>query len=403
MQPHAGRGDCARLWGLDNGIAFLNHGSFGACPRPVLLAQQAIRDRMEREPVQFFARDLESLLDSARQALAAFIGADPAGLAFVPNATAGVNTVLRSLHLQPGDELLTTNHAYNACRNSLEFTAAAFDARVVTAVVPFPIKGPDQVIERVLASVSPRTRLALIDHVTSPTALIWPIGEIVRALNERGVETLIDGAHAPGMIPLDVESIGATYYTGNCHKWLCAPKGAGFLYVRTDRRTEIHPLSISHGRNAQRTDRSRFRLEFDWTGTVDPSAYLCVPEAIRFMGGLLPGGWLELMRHNHELALAGREILCRSLAVAPPAPDQMLGSMAAVPITDGSAEPPASSLYADPQQIELLEKFGVEVPLVPWPSPPKRLIRISAQLYNRPSEYHRLAQGLIDTLKRVPR
>ncbi len=403
MEPDAGGGDCARLWGLDRGIAFLNHGSFGACPRPVLLAQQSIRDRMEREPVQFFARDLESLLDSARQALAAFLGADPAGLAFVPNATAGVNTVLRSLRLQAGDELLTTNHAYNACRNSLEFTAAAFDARVVAAAVPFPIEGSDQVIECVLASVSARTRLALIDHVTSPTALIWPIGEIVRALNERGVETLIDGAHAPGMIPLDVESIGATYYTGNCHKWLCAPKGAGFLYVRTDRRTQIHPLSISHGRNAERKDRPRFRLEFDWTGTVDPSAYLCVPEAIRFMGNLLPGGWLELMRHNHELALAGRDVLCHAFGIAPPAPDPMLGSMAAVPIANGSAEPPPSSLYADPQQIELLERFGVEVPIVPWPSPPKRLIRISAQVYNRASEYHRLAEGLIDILRAVSR
>lgn len=403
MEPHAGSGEEARLWGLDSSIAFLNHGSFGACPRQVLRAQQAIRDRMEREPVQFLARDLESLLDSAREALAVFIGADPAGLAFVPNATAGVNAVLRSLRFQAGDELLTTNHAYNACRNSLEFTAAGFQARVVTAAVPFPIDGPDQVIDCVLANVSQRTRLALIDHITSPTALVWPIAKIVRALNERGVETLIDGAHAPGMLPLDVAAIGATYYTGNCHKWLCAPKGAGFLYVREDRRGEIHPLAISHGRNAQRKDRSRFWLEFDWTGTIDPSAYLCVPEAIRFMGGLLPGGWLELMRRNHELALVGRDVLCRALATAPPAPDDMLGSMAAVPITDGSAELASSSRYADPQQIELFERFAVEAPIMPWPSPAKRLIRISAQLYNRPSEYQRLAEGLIAILKTVPR
>ena len=396
-----GAGD-RRPWGLDEGIAYLNHGSFGACPRTVLVAQQDFRDRMEREPVQFFVRDLEAMLDTAREELAAFIGADPAGLAFVPNATTGVSTVLRSLRFEPEDELLTTNHAYNACRNSLDFVAAACNARVEVAEVPFPIRRPQQVIDAVLSKVSQRTRLALIDHVTSPTALIWPVGEIVQRLRERGVETLVDGAHAPGMLALDVKSLGATYYTGNCHKWLCAPKGAGFLYVREDRRSDIHPLSISHGRNATRTDRSPFRLEFDWTGTFDPSAYLCVPEAIRFMEKLLPGGWPELMRRNHELALVGRDALCRALGTAPPAPDEMVGSMAALRIADGSPEPPSSSLYADPQQVELLQRFAVEVPLVPWPAPPKRLIRISAQLYNGAAEYERLADAL-EGLRMAPR
>jgi len=377
----------------------LNHGSFGACPREVLLAQQAIRDRMEREPVQFFVRDLEPLLDSARQALASFIGADPEGLAFVPNATAGVNAVLRSLHFRAGDELLTTNHAYNACRNSLEFGAAKANARVIVAEVPFPLRAADEAVERVMAKVSPRTRLALLDHVTSPTALILPIGELVSALGERGIETLVDGAHAPGMLALDVQSVGASYYAGNCHKWVCAPKGAGFLYVREDRRADVHPLSISHGMNSRRKDRSRFRLEFDWTGTDDPSPYLCVPEAIRFLGKLLPEGWGALMRRNHQLAIDGRNILCESLGISPPAPDHMLGSMAALPIADGSPEPATSSLYADPQQIELLDRFGVEVPLVPWPAPPKRLVRISAQIYNQPSEYQRLAAGLLEVLR----
>jgi isopenicillin-N epimerase len=397
-----GRADRAQLWQLDPGVAFLNHGSFGACPRTVLLAQQAIRDRMEREPVQFFVRDLEALLDSAREALAAFIGADSQGLAFVPNATAGVNAVLRSLRFRSGDELLTTNHAYNACRNGLEFAADQVGARVIVAEVPFPIRTPDEALDHLIAQVSSRTRLALLDHITSPTALIMPIGRIVAALNERGVDALVDGAHAPGMLPLDVRSIRAAYYTGNCHKWICAPKGAGFLYVREDLRSEIHPLSISHGRNAKREDRSRFRLEFDWTGTDDPSAYLCVPEAIRFMGGLLPGGWAELMRHNHDLAIAGRRILCEALEIPPPAPDDMLGSMAALPICDGSPEAPASSLYADPQQVQLFDRFAVEAPFVPWPAPPKRLIRISAQIYNELPHYHRLAVAVREILRQAP-
>src|SRR5262249_46326605 len=159
-------------------------------------------------------------------------------------------------------------------------------------------------------------------------------------------------------------SIGAAYYAGNCHKWLCAPKGAGFLYVREDRRSQLHPLSISHGRNSERRDRSRFRLEFDWTGTDDPSAYLCVPEAIRAMEQILPGGWSELMRHNHALAIAGRDILCRAFGISPPAPDEMIGSMASLPIWDGYSEPPSSSLYADRQQIELFDRLGIEVPLI---------------------------------------
>jgi isopenicillin-N epimerase len=389
----------ADLWPLDQRIAFLNHGSFGSCPRAVLGAQQQIRDRMEREPVQFFVRELERMLDAAREALASFIGADPEGLAFVPNATSGVNTVLRSLRFRAGDELLTTNHAYNACRNSLEFTAANFGARVEVADIPFPIGAPEEALDRVMAKVSPRTRLALLDHITSPTALIMPIRAMVAALTERGVDTLVDGAHAPGMVALNIRSIDATFYAGNCHKWLCAPKGAGFLYVREDRRADTHPLSISHGMNSERKNRSRFRLEFDWTGTDDPSAFLCVPEALRFLGELLPGGWPELLRHNHELVIAGRNSLCEALGIAAPAPNEMLGSMAALPISDGSREPPTSSLYTDPQQFRLFEEFGVEVPIVPWPGPPKRLIRISAQIYNDASHYHRLAFGLRQILK----
>jgi isopenicillin-N epimerase len=212
-------------------------------------------------------------------------------------------------------------------------------------------------------------------------------------MNKRGIDTLVDGAHAPGMIPLDLQSLGAAFYTGNLHKWVCAPKGSAFLHVRANRRYGIRPVSISHGANSPRTDRTRYLIEFDWTGTFDPSAILAVPDSIGFIGSLVPGGWPEVMRRNRELALRGRDILARSLGVAPPVPDSMLASMAALPLPDGTATT-APALYGDPLQDALLEKDHIEVPVVPWPHPPKRLIRISAQLYNEEADYERLARAL---------
>ncbi|MBO0351607.1 aminotransferase class V-fold PLP-dependent enzyme, partial [Phormidium pseudopriestleyi FRX01] len=282
-------------WSLDPQITFLNHGSFGACPFPVLEVQEQVRQQLEREPVQFFVREFEPLLDQAREQLAQFVGVDGRDLVFVPNATTGVNSVLRSLQFNPGDELLTTDHEYNASRNALEFVADRADARIVVAPVPFPIASKQEIVDAVMARVSEKTKLVLLDHISSQTGLIFPIEEIIQQLSQFGIETLIDGAHAPGMLPLNLSEIGATYYSGNCHKWLSAPKGAAFLYVRGSHQQKIRPLTISHGANSPRTDKSRFQLEFDWTGTGDPSAYLSVPAAIQFMGSLLPGGWPELM------------------------------------------------------------------------------------------------------------
>ncbi len=386
------------LWTLDPGVTFLNHGSYGACPGAVLDYQAALRARMERQPVQFLSRDLPELLDAARHELGAFLRADPAGLAFVPNATTGVNAFLQSFPLAAGDQVLVTDHAYNACRNALEAVAERAEATVSVAHVPFPLDSEDEMVACILEAVGPRTPLALIDHVTSPTALVFPVGRIVRELAARGVETLVDGAHAPGMVDLDIESIGATAYAGNAHKWLCAPKGAGFLHVRDDWRARVRPTVISHGANRPLEGQSRFHAEFDWTGTGDPTAYLCVPEAIRCMGSLLPGGWEELRGSNHAKAVAARRTLLTQLDVGAPCPEEMLGSMAAIPLPGKASEGLWTGFERDALQAALVERHGIEVPVFTWSPGPLRILRISAQLYNEPAEYERLADAVREEL-----
>ncbi|NET33289.1 MAG: aminotransferase class V-fold PLP-dependent enzyme [Cyanothece sp. SIO1E1] len=375
----------SQLWSLDPSITYLNHGSFGACPRAVLEKQSMLRQRIEHNPHHFFKREFEGLLDAARIEVAKFLGGTPENLVFVPNATTGVNTVLRSLQFQPGDELLTTSQEYNASRNALNFVADRAGVKVVVADIPFPIASTDQMIAAILGQLSPKTKLALLDHVASQTSLIFPMQQLVSLLAERGVDVLVDGAHAPGMIPLNLAEMGAAYYTGNCHKWLCAPKGAAFLYIRPDRHASIRPLTISHGANSPRRDRSRLHLEFDWTGTPDPTAYLCIPVSIQWLAECLPGGWPALMAHNHDLALTARHTLCQTLKIQPPSPAAMVGSMASIPLPH--------DLPADLPQL-LYERFKIEAPIIPWPDAHHRLLRISAQLYNTEADYEKLATAL---------
>jgi isopenicillin-N epimerase len=398
----------AHHWTLDPGTVFLNHGSYGATPRPVLDAQSSWRARMEREPVAFFARDLEPAMDEARSALGTFVGADPDDLALVPNATAGINTVARSLALRHGDEVVALDHAYNAATNVLEHVASAAGARLVIARVPFPGATADLVRDAILEAVTPRTRLVMLDHVTSPTALVLPVAEIVAALAARGIDTLVDGAHAPGMLELDLEAIGAAYYAGNCHKWLCAPKGASFLHVRRDLQERVRPLTISHGANSPRTDRSRFRLEHDWTGTWDPSAYLAIPAAIEFGATLLRGGWPALIERNRSLAIHGRDLLCAALGVEAPAPDAMIASMAAVPLGFDTTGRPATggALYDDPVHGGL-QRHGIQAAIGPWPQQPdgapwRRLLRISAAPYVSAEDLDLLARVLPGVVGSTP-
>jgi isopenicillin-N epimerase len=366
------------FWALTPDVVFLNHGSYGACPRPVLERQRELRDRMEREPVRFMTRELEPLLDEARQTLAQFVGADPSDLAGVTNATTAVNAVLASLRFRAGDELLVTSHGYNACNNVVRLAAERTGANVVVAQVPFPLEGADQVVEAVLAAATERTRLAVIDHVTSPTALVFPIERIVRALEARGVMVLVDGAHAPGMVPLALDALGASFFTGNLHKWVCAPKGAAFLHVRRDRQPLVRPTVISHGANSPRTDRSRFQLEFDWVGTSDPTAFLSMPRALEVLAP-----WPELMRRNRDDALAAGTLLTKALRVTLPAPAELLGSMVAVP------------LQGDQAGLErwLFDERRIQVPIISFGG--RWWVRVSLQRHVRPGDVQALADALL--------
>jgi isopenicillin-N epimerase len=387
-------------WRLDPSITFLNHGSFGACPEPVTIARQQIIEDLEANPMVGLERAFEVRLDAARAEVATFIGADPEGTVVVPNATTGVSTVLRSLRFRPGDELLTTDHEYNACLNALHAAADEAKARVVRVSIPLPIRDPREVTEALLAAVTPRTRLAMVSHVTSPSGLVFPIEDIVRELDRLGVDTLVDAAHSPGMVPVDVTALGAAYWTANNHKWLCGPKVSGVLVVREDRRHLIRPLVTSHGANDSRTDRPRLWRLFDWQGTQDPSPFLTVPFAIRLLETLHPDGWPGLMAENRAAAIRTRQALLDALGGEPIAPESMLGSMASVVL-------PSGLLATDEDARALRDSLAIddriEVPISPFPVPAARadrstppstfFARISRQRYVEDSDIDRLIEA----------
>jgi isopenicillin-N epimerase len=378
---------------LAPGTVFLNHGSFGACPKPILELQNRLRREMEAEPVQFLWRRYEERLEPARKTVARFVGARPQDLVFVTNATTGVNAALRSVELRSGDELLTTNLDYNACHNVLVESARRVGAKVVAAKVPFPLRKPEQVLDAVLRCVTRRTRLALIDHVTSSTALVFPIGRIVQELEARGVDTLVDGAHAPGMVALNIARLNPAYYTANLHKWVCAPKGAAFLWAREDKQEKVQPAVVSHGNNTPRPGYSAFQDRFDWAGTLDPTPWLCAAAAIEWMGKLFPGGWAKVREANHSLAVQARKLLCERLEVEAPCPDAMFGAMATIPLPERFQGRPRTGKIAA-EQSALYDKFGIEIPFFRFGQPERRWLRISAQVYNTLAEYETLADAL---------
>lgn len=395
MSPQMDSVDLARHWQIDPRLTLLNHGSFGATPTVVLQQQRLFLDALEADPIAFLApeRDLERKLDQVRNILARFVGAAPDRLAFVRNATDGVNAVLRSFRWQRYDEILVTNHGYNACTNAAKFVADRYELNVVEALIPFPIATSEQVLESVEKAFSPRTRLLLIDHVTSPTGLVFPIEQIVELAHQKNVRVLVDGAHAPGMVPLALDQLAADYYTANHHKWVCAPKVSGFLYVQPQWQKDVHPTVISHAANRPRHDRSRFIAEFDWTGTFDPSPLLAVPRSLEFLGSLYPGGIVELQNRNRGKTLAGRQALLDDLQIDCPAPSSMIGSLATIPL---SADRFGGDILKTIQG-KLYNQFRIELPIFPHIEKGRtddRLLRFAMQAYNDHSQIEKLVTVL---------
>ncbi len=386
------------FWRLDPTVTFLNHGSFGATPTPVRHAQDALRDQLESEPVRFFVREYEPLLHQARTAIASFVGARPEDLVFVTNATAGVSAVVAGWQLRPGDEILALDHGYPACLNALRAACQRTGATLRLATLPCPIESPQQALDAVLAATTDATRYCLLDAITSPSAMVLPVAEIVAALFARGVETLVDAAHAPGMIPLQLHATGAAWTTANLHKWLCAPKGAAILHVRADLHHRVDPCVVSHGFFGPLPDRPRLWQAFDWPGTFDPTPWLAVPAALAAVTETDADGWPQRMERNRALALAMRERLMtlpHARAVAPPS---MVGAMAAV-LFDAAVATAFASLPGEavpgvhPLQQWLWLEHRIEVPVIPQPAGGV-VLRASAQRYNRLDQVDQLVEAV---------
>jgi isopenicillin-N epimerase len=380
------------LFLLDPDIVFLNHGSFGATPRPVFRAYQRWQRELERQPVRFLNRELKDRLAQARGVLAQFLGADPADLLFVPNATFGVNLVARSLGLGAGDEVLTTDHEYGACCNAWEFACRKTGAAYVRRPIPLPVTTAEEVVEQFWGGVTPRTRVIFLSHITSPTALRLPVEAICTRAREAGILTLVDGAHAPGQIPLDLAAVGADCYVGNLHKWMMSPKGAAFLHVRPERQGLMEPLVVSWGWQedpAVSTGR-RFPDALQWTGTMDPAAYLAVPAAIRFR---TEHDWPTVIEGCHELLCQALRRVRDLTGLEPLYPDHAgwYRQMAAVPL------PPIPDLSQF--QARLYDEFWVEVPCLPWGE--RQLLRISVQGYNTQEDIDALVEALAALLPQV--
>jgi isopenicillin-N epimerase len=393
----------------DPSVVFLNHGSFGGMPREVHAAQTAIQRRMEAEPVRFFVEDLWGLMDEVRRALAAFVHCDWECLAPVNNATTGVATVLHSLvdsgFLSRGHTVITNTHEYPACQNNLRHLASKVGFDVHTVELPFPVAHEDEIVLPLIrAAEACKPRLMLLSHVTSPTGLVLPANRIVGELESRGVRVLVDGAHAPGMVSdLNLREMNPPYYTANCHKWICSPKGSAFLYVRHDLRHEIRPVVLSNNAEKPRAGRDQFLTEFDYVGTSDPSAFLTIPFALRFMGGLVPGGWPAIMRQNREMALQARDLICHEVGMIPPAPNSMIGSICTMILPPHPPEVHARLMQRPSKQHDALwdalcERHRIQVPVWGLAGKPDRFVRIACQIYNTLEQYGYLARALKEEL-----
>lgn len=369
---------------LDPSIAFLNHGSFGATPKTVFDVYQDWQLRLERQPVLFLGRELDGFLKDSRTVLGAYLNADADELVYIPNATHGVNIIARSLQLKPGDEVLTTDHEYGACDYAWDFICGKIGARYIHRPICLPVQSEEEIVEQFWQGVTPQTKAIYLSHITSPTALRLPVEQICQRAKQAGILTVIDAAHTPGHIPLDLQALGADVVVGNCHKWMLAAKGAAFLYVRKEIQSLVDPLIVSWGYNPtpETTTGSRFIDILQWTGTKDPTAALTIPAAIRFME---EHNWDEVRIECHDLLRRGIEQICDLTSKPPLYPlDSSFYSQMAI------ASLPLSNLAA--LKSRLYDEHKVEVPLIQWQE--QQFIRISVQGYNTQEDVDRLVNAL---------
>lgn len=364
-------------------VIFLNHGSFGACPRPVLEAYQHWQLELERQPVEFLGRRFADLMREARESLAAFVGAAPDELVYTPNATTGLNIIARSLPLQKGDEVLATDHEYGALDRTWRFICDKRGARYIRQPVPLPIESAERVVEAIWSGVTGRTRVLFVSHITSPTAIILPVQELVRRAREAGIITVIDGAHAPGQIPVDLRELGADFYSGNCHKWMMSAKGSAFLYACRERQHLVEPLVVSWGWESDAPGPSHFIDEQEWQGTRDIAAYLSVPAAIKFMA---QHDWPHVRLECHELVRYARERVSELTGLPPVTPDsfEWFAQMASLPIPQCDLDALKRRLY---------DEFHIEIPTVEWNG--RHFVRISIQGYNTRADVDALVDALM--------
>lgn len=396
MTPQTGERSGAgapAVWPIEPGLTMLNHGSYGVTPEYVRRKQSELRARMDADPVRFFKVELEGLCDRVRRALAAFVGCEAEGIALVPNATFAVATVLHSIEFSAGDEIVVTDQEYNATLNELRRICGRTGAVLRWARLPLPLPGPGAVVDSVMGVMTDRTRLVVVSQIASATGLVFPVEEIVRACRARGVEVLVDGAHAPGQVAVDLAGMEPTYYTGSCHKWLNTPKGSGFIYAGSSVRDGIKPLALSCRVHQTRADRAAFLCDFDYVGTGDYTANLVIPDAIEHMGAQHPGGWGGLMARNHALVVEGAALIRERCGLVATAPDTMFGSMYGL-MLPADPSPGRELVYEDPIWDALRGRHGVQAPV--WDLEPAgaRILRISAQLYNSIGDYERLAVAL---------
>jgi len=376
---------------IREGLVQLNNGSYGVTPTVVGAAQRELQRRLEADPVRFFKSDLEFYADDARQALARFVNVRAEDLALVPNGTFAVATVLNNLDLSPGDEILITDHEYMATMNELGKVCRATGAKVVAAKVPFPEVTPEAVVESVVGAMTDRTKLVMVSHIASASAIIMPVKSIVAAAMARGIESFLDGAHTPGQIDLDIGDLDPTYYAASCHKWLATPKGTGFMYTSPSKQDGFKPMVLSCREHEKRDDRKAYLCDFDYTGTNDYTGNLVVPVSIAHMGAQLPGGWDELRQRNHDLVVHGAGLICEAIGIEQVVPESMIGSMVGIPLP-GVCEP--GSLMGEGLWDRLYLNHGIQVPIWDLPGIHGRVMRVSGQLYNSVGDFELLAGAL---------